>query len=159
MKIPGWRIALTGAAVAVLTVAGIGLAHAAPPSGADPAVVELAAAIVAPDEAAATNADARLRPLRHLVHGTITFDHPDEGLITVQVDGGTVSAVDADSMTIAEAGGASVTVAIDAQTRVRLDGKRSTAAELKAGQTVRVISRIGNGNAATARWIAAWPGK
>lgn len=159
MKIPGWRIALTGAALAVLTVAGIGLAQAAPMSGADPAVVDLAAAIVAPTEPTDTTVDARLRPLRHVVHGTITFDHPDQGLITVQVDGGTISAVDADSMTIAEAGGASVTVAIDDQTRVRLGGKRSTVAELKAGQTVRVISRIGSGNAVTARWIGAWPGK
>ena len=39
------------------------------------------------------------------------------GLITVQLDGGTISAVDADSITIAEAGGASVTVAIDDETR------------------------------------------
>jgi hypothetical protein len=159
VKIPRWRIALTGAALTVLTVAGIGLAQAAPPSGADPAIVDLAAAVLNPADSGTATADARLRPLRHLVHGTITFDHPDEGLITVQVDGGTISAVDADSMTIAEAGGASVTVAIDDQTRVRLGGKRSTAAELKAGQTVRVISRIGSGTTATARWVGAWAGK
>jgi hypothetical protein len=159
VKIPGWRIALLGAALAVLTVAGIGLAHAAPPSGADPVVVDLAAALIAPSEPADNTADLRLRPLRHVVHGTITFDHPKEGLTTVQVDGGTIAAVDADSITIAEAGGASITVAIDAQTRVRLAGKRSTVTELKVGQTVRVISRIGTGTTATARWIGARAGK
>jgi hypothetical protein len=159
VKIPRWRIALTGAALTVLTIAGIGLAQAAAPPAADPALAAPEAAVTAdPAAGGATRADLRLRPLRNVVHGTITFNHPDEGLITVQVDGGTITAVDADSMTIAEAGGASVTVAIDDQTRVRLDKKRSTAASLKAGQTVRVISRIGTGNAATARLIAASAG-
>ena len=156
MKIPRWRIALTGGALIVLTVAGIGLVQAAAPSPADPTSAILDAAVaVDPVAGDATTTDARLRPLRHLVHGTITFDHPDKGLITVQVDGGTISSVDADSITIAEKGGASVTVAIDDQTRVRVGGRRSTAAELKAGQTVRVISRVGDGNATTATWIGA----
>ena len=156
MKIPRWRIALTGAALTVLTVAGIGLAQAAAPSAADPVSAVLDAAAAAdPGTAGDTSANARLRPIRDVVHGTITFNHPDEGLITVQVDGGTISAVDADSMTISEAGGASVTVAIDGQTRVRIAAKRSTASELKVGQVVRVISRIGDNNAATARFIGA----
>ena len=155
MKIPGWRIALTGAALAVLTVAGIGLAQARRrrplpirrrrPSGGRSS---LPAASDADDD------DARLRPLRHVVHGTITFDHPEEGLITVQVDGGTISAVDADSMTIAEAGGASVTVAIDDQTRVRLerqaiDGRRAEGRPDRPGRSAGSAS----GNAATARLI------
>ncbi len=152
MKIPRWRLALTGAALTVLTVAGIGLAQAAAPSAADQAVDGLAAAVALEPAAGDASTEARLRPLRDLVHGTITFNQPDEGLITVQVDGGTISAVDADSMTIAETGGASVTVAIDDQTRVRIGGRRSTTAELKVGQTVRAISRV-EGNDATARWI------
>jgi hypothetical protein len=158
VKIPRWRIALTGGALIVLTAAGIGLVQASGPSPADPTSAILDAVAVDPGAAGATTTDARLRPLRDLVHGTITFDHRGEGLITVQVDGGTISSVDADSMTIAEAGGASVTVAIDDQTRVRLAGKRSTSADLKPGQTVRVISRLGDANAATARLIVARPG-
>lgn len=142
MAIPRWRIALTGTALLVLTVAGIGFAQAAPP--ADPAV-----------DAGTPTGDIGIRPFRHLVHGTVTFDHPDEGLITVQLDGGAISAVDADSITIAESGGASVTVAIDDLTRVRADGRRSKAADLKAGQTVRILSRVGDGGAVTARWIIA----
>ncbi len=154
MKIPGWRIALTGAALAVLTVAGIGLAQAAPPTtvvGTAPVAAPAAAASGSPSAA------GRLRPIRHLVHGTITFDHPTDGLITVQLDGGTISAVDADSITIAEADGASVTVAIDDGTRVRVDRKRSTPADLKAGQTVRVVSRVADGGAATAKRIVVLP--
>jgi hypothetical protein len=158
VKIPRWRIALTGAALSVLTVAGIGLAQAAAPPP-DPALAVLDAAVASdPAAGSVTRPERRLRPLRDVVHGTITFNHPDEGLVTVQVDGGTISTVDADSMTISEAGGASVTVAIDDQTRVRVDRKRSTVDALKTGQTVRVISRVGTGNAATARLIMASAG-
>jgi hypothetical protein len=161
VKIPRWRIALTGSALIVLTVAGIGLVQAAPPAGtvAAPAATDIAAAAnaLAPAASGTPSAEARLRPYRHLVHGTITFDHPDEGLITVQLDGGTISAVNADSITIAEAGGASVTVVIDDQTRVRIARNRSTVAELKAGQTVRVVSRVAGGGAVTARRIVVLP--
>ena len=158
MKIPGWRVALIGAALTVLTVAGIGFAQAAPPLHASAVVPVAAGDAIAPTASGAATDNARLRPFRHLVHGTITFHHPKEGLITVQIDGGTISAVDADSITIAEAGGASVTVAIDDKTRVRVAGKRSTVADLKPGQIVRVTSRLGDANAATARLIVARPG-
>lgn len=157
MKIPGWRIALTGAALAVLTVVGIGLAQAAPPTASVAAPSTAAAEAVAPAASGAPSDEARLRPFRRLVHGTITFDHPDEGLITVQLDGGTISAVDADSITIAEAGGASVTVAIDDETRVRIARKRSAVTDLKAGQTVRVVSRVADGGTVTAKRIVVLP--
>ncbi len=159
MKIPRWRIALTGAALTVLTVAGIGLAQAAAPSAIDPDLAGLTAAVAAdPAAGVASRADLRLRPYRNVVHGTVTFNRPDDGLVTVQVDGGTITTVDADSMTIAEVGGASVTVAIDDQTRVRVDRKRATAAALKSGQTVRILSRVGTGNAATAKLVIATAG-
>jgi hypothetical protein len=159
VKIPRWRIALTGAALTVMTVAGIGLAQAAAPPVPDPALAALDAAVTAdPTAAGAAGGLVRLRPLRNVVHGTITFNDPKKGLITVQVDGGTITSVDARSITISEVGGASVTVAIDDQTRVRLDKKRSTPAGLKTGQAVRVISRVGTDNAATARVIVATAG-
>lgn len=157
MKIPGWRVALIGAALSVMTVAGIGFAQAAPSLAPVVAPVAVGDAIAPAASDSASN-DARLRPFRRIVHGTITIDHPKEGLITVQVDGGTISAVDTDSITIAQAGGTSVTIAIDDKTRVRLGGKRSTAADLKPGQIVRVTSRLGDANAATARLIVARPG-
>jgi hypothetical protein len=153
VKIPRWRIALTGSALIVMTVAGIGLAQAAPPTT---GIATQPAAAGAPAASGSPSAAARLRPFRNLVHGTITFDHPEDGLITVQLDGGTISAVDGDSITIAEAAGASVTVAIDDETRVRIARKRSTVAELKAGQTVRVVSRIADG-ATTAKRIVVLP--
>jgi hypothetical protein len=46
-----------------------------------------------------------------------------------------------------------VTVAIAADTRVRIEGKRSKASDLKVGQTVRVVSRVGADGSATARRV------
>ena len=90
-------------------------------------------------------------------HGTVTIDSPNDGLVTVQLDGGTIAAVDAHSITIAEKGGGSVTVAIDSDTRVRRDRKRATPADVKLGDTVRVVSRVTNSGAATAKAIIVAP--
>jgi hypothetical protein len=155
MKIPHWRIALTGGAVIVLSIVGFGLVQASSPAAAPAATptAPQAAAAVQADPDADGLADARIRAGRHVVHGTITIDSPKEGLITIQLDGGSISAVDADSITIAEKGGGSVTVAITADTRVRIEGKRAKASDLKVGQTVRVVSRVGEDGSATARRI------
>ena len=156
MKIPRWRIALTGGALIVLSIVGFGLVQASSPAATPVAVASAPAA----DSAAGANsdvdgllADARIRAGRYLVHGIVTIDSPTEGLITIQLDGGSISAVDADSITIAEKGGGSVTVAIGADTRVRIEGKRAKASDLKVGQTVRVVSRVGANGSATARRI------
>ena len=148
MGIPRWRLALTGAALIVLSVAGIGLVTAAAPPPADDPL------------AAIVNAQADL-PLRgggrYLVHGTITIDRPDDGLVTYQLDGGTISAVDADSISVAEEGGTTVTVAIDDATRVRVNRRQASIADLKTGQRVIVVSRVGDSGAATARLIRVPP--
>jgi hypothetical protein len=120
-------------------------------------VSTVAATTETPDGVGAFGAALRVPGRGLIVHGTVTIDTRKEGLITVQVDGGTVSAVDADSVTIAEKGGGSVTVAIDTQTRVRRDRKRTTAADLKLGDTVRVVSRVGTGGKATAKLIVVPP--
>jgi hypothetical protein len=147
VSIPRWRAALVGSALVVLTISGIGLASAATPERVS------SGAVAGPDIEL-----RHLRPFRHLVHGTVTFDHPDRGLITIQLDGGSISAVDSDSLAIAEAGGAAVTVAVNDETRVRLDGQRASVGELATGQIVRVVSRVGDGGTATARWILARSG-
>jgi hypothetical protein len=87
----------------------------------------------------------------------MTIDSPKDGLITVQIDGGTISAMGAGSVTIAEKGGGSVTVATDADTRVRRDRKRATPADLKVGDTVHVMSRVATGGSATAKVIVVPP--
>jgi hypothetical protein len=155
MKIPRWRFALTGGALIVLSAVGFGLVQASSPAEAPAALPSAppAGAAVGADGADGLLADARIRAGRNLVHGTVTIDSPTEGLITIQLDGGSISAVDADSITIAEKGGGSVTVAITADTRVRIEGKRSKASDLKVGQTVRVVSRVGADGSATARRV------
>ena len=84
----------------------------------------------------------RLAAWRRLVHATIVVDLPEKGLTTVQLDRGTVSAVSADSLSIAEAGGTSVTITLGAETRVRKDGKKAAVADLKVGDEVFAMSLV-----------------
>jgi hypothetical protein len=162
MAISRRRLALGGGALVVLSALGVGFvqANSIGPSSALAAVdaaVTAPALAVAADGADAFLAAPRLRGRRLVVHGTLTIDSPKNGLITIQIDGGTIAGVDANSITIAEKGGASVTVAIDNNTRVRRDRKRATAADLKVGETVRVVSRVADGGAATAKAIIVAP--
>jgi hypothetical protein len=159
MHIPRWRIALTGGALIVLGAAGFGLVQAAAPT--TPVTVAPAAnasaAPAASPRAAAPGVERRaLRGLRRIVHGTVTIDHPKDGLITVQLDGGTISTVGADSMTIAEKGGGSVTVALNTDTRVRKNRAKATIGDLKVGDQVIVASRVA-GETATARLVIVPP--
>ena len=158
MASPRMRVALVGGALVVLSAVGVGLVQASTAQPAVPKPVNTTAA--AP--AAANPGDGLAAPLRLrgrgiIVHGTLTIDSPKDGIVTVQVDGGTISAVDADSVTIAEKGGASVTVAIDDATRVRRERKRATPADLKVGDTVRVVSRVADAGGATAKAIVVTP--
>jgi hypothetical protein len=162
MAISRRRLALGGSALVILSALGVGFvqANSIGPSSA-PATVDVAvsapAAAAAPDGADALLAAPRQRGRRVVVHGTLTVDSPKDGLITVQIDGGTIASVDANSITIAEKGGGSVKIAIDSNTRVRRDRKRATVAELKVGETVRVVSRVAAGGAATAKAIIVAP--
>jgi hypothetical protein len=161
MAISRRRLALGGGALVVLSALGVGFVQAnsnGPTSAPAPVDVAVTAApAVAADGADAFLAAPLLRGRRLVVHGTLTIDSPKNGLITIQIDGGTIAGVDANSITIAEKGGASVTVAIDNNTRVRRDRKRATAADLKVGETVRVVSRVADGGAATAKAIIVAP--
>jgi hypothetical protein len=160
MAIPRRRLALGGGALLLLTAVGVGFVQAStagaasPPAAVDAAVAPPAATT---DQADALSAALRLRGRGRIVHGTVTIDSPKDGLITVQIDGGTIAAVDAHSITIAEKVGGSVMVAIDSDTRIRRDRKRATTADLKVGDTVRVVSRVANGGAATAKAIVVAP--
>jgi hypothetical protein len=155
------RVALVGGALVLLSAVGVGLAQASTvqPAVAQPVLTAAAAApAAANDPIDAFAAPLRLRGRGLIVHGTLTVDSPKDGLITVQVDGGTISAVAADSVTIAEKGGGSVTVTINAETRVRRARTRATPADLKVGDVVRVVSRVADGGgAATAKAIVVIP--
>ena len=161
MQIPAWRVALTGGALAVLVAAAVGVAAAgttAPDSSFEATADGLASIAVGGGEAVAPALERRLaRHGRELVHGTVTIDDVDQGLITFQLDGGTIAAVDADSISVKEADGNTVTVAIDDRTWVRIDRHRAAAADLKAGREVYICSRIGESGAASARLIVVPP--
>ena len=151
MRITTRRLGFAGAAVLVLAVAGIGVAAAAPPVGADPA--EPAAlerpAIEAGDDLTTADAPGQLRRLlnRRMVHAEIVLDRGAEGLVTVQLDRGTIKAIGARSLTIAQAGDRTETVATGDTTRVRKDRQRATLADLRVGDQVLVVSRVETGKA------------
>ena len=157
-------ILISATIVAVIGVAAVGATRgtAAPtvvPAEADAALLPSTAALdldallaadqpaAKPDRAAARGELRRLAAWRKLVHATVVVDLPDGGLTTFQVDHGSIGAVDAGSLTIAEAGGGSVTVKLDADARIRRDGKRTSVGELKTGDQVFVVSKIDAGSA------------
>jgi hypothetical protein len=180
MTIPRWRLALAAGALVVLGAFGGGFAQAAvtpsaPAAGTDSAAAAaddallLDSLVLAGDPTASGAAlpvqllaarerlAGRLANLRgHLVHGTLTLLDRDGKLVSCQLDHGTVSAIEGASITIAEAGGASVTVSTTAETRVRKDAKPSTLANLKAGDEV-VVRSIVDGGSTTAKLVVVPP--
>jgi len=85
----------------------------------------------------------RLGAWRRLVHGTVVVDAPAlGGLTTIQLDHGTITAVSATSLTIAEKGGGSVVVGLGSETHVRRDGAKATVADLHAADEIVVMSKV-----------------
>ena len=166
------RAAVTATAALILAFAAVGLARtvssSAPAAPVTPTTAAatsgsttdaaLAAGIDArlaadqatptPERAATRGELRRLAAWRKLVHATVVVDLPVlGGLTTIQLDHGTVSAVSATSLTIAEAGGGSVTVDLGAKTKVRRDGAKAAISDLKTGDEVFVMSRVEAGGA------------
>lgn len=165
MRIPTWRLGLTGGAVVMLAAAGIGLAAAADaPSRAPAGIAEAAptggpGAAVAPQlvrareqpgERAALGARL-LRLGRHIVHVEATVTDRDGKLITIWLDHGTVQSVGSGSVTVSEAGGGSQTVKTDGATIVRLGKADATLADVTAGDEVIIRSRVDGGSALAKR--------
>lgn len=170
MAITRTRAALAFVLVAGMSAAVVGAAAAAPPARVAPYLAGAGAttaigaagpsepgalageidAVLAAERGAAPDGQLRagrgeLRRLaawRRLVHATVVVDLPEKGLTTIQLDRGTVSAVSADSLSIAEAGGTSVTITLGAETRVRKDGKKAAVADLKVGDEVFAMSLV-----------------
>ena len=151
MKIPTGRLAVATAAILVLAAAGIGVVAAAvPPAAQDPvesAALELPLP-VSDQEASALDAP-RLRRLlgARMVHAEFIVDRRDKGLITIQADRGTIKAIGAQSLTIAQAGSRTETVTTTGTTRVRKDRQKATLADLQVGDRVLVFSRLESGKA------------
>jgi len=164
MRIPTWRLVLTGGAILVLAIAGIGVAAAAVTSGTQVATV---AAAPAADTATGTGTDtapaaAPQRPLAggldedygrlgrlgsRLVHAEATVQDKDGNLIDIQLDHGTIQAIGNGSITISEAGNSTVVVKTDAETKVRIGREAGTLDDLKVGDEIFVQSRVDGGNA------------
>lgn len=168
MTISRWRLGLMVGALVVFGTIGGGLVQAASAPPAPAAATTGPATANAPGEPGADLTPflgERRRALRdrlgdgglgrfgrNLVHGTITVLDKDGKLVTHQLDRGTIAGINDGSITIAEAGGTSVTVATTADTRVRKDRKQAALADLAVGDEVMVHSIV-EGGAATARGI------
>ena len=73
---------------------------------------------------------------------------------------GQIQAVDAGSITLLLKDGTSVTILLDAQTRIRIPTKRdATAADLKVGMKAMVQARRATDDSLTAKAVVAIPGK
>jgi hypothetical protein len=121
------------------------------------------AGLAAPGTAAqpATRLGERIRRFarwKQLVHATLTVDRPVAGIQTFDLDHGTITALTAGSMTLAEAGGSSVTLTTDTTTRVRKDGAKATLADLRSGDEVVAVSLVGGTGTAHAILVAVPPG-
>jgi hypothetical protein len=166
MRIPPWRLALSGGAIVLLAAIGVGLVAASTTSPATPAAPVAAAPSDTPSASPGeSNSGAAVRerlrdrlgalpahPIRramaqHLIQGTLRFTDRNGDLVTVQLDHGTITAIGAGSLTVGEADGSSVTVATDDNTVVFLGGwaGKGTLADLQAGDQIFVQSRVDGG--------------
>jgi hypothetical protein len=143
-SIPGAAPALPAAVPAALAVppaAGSALVDGG--LGADlDAILAADQTTAAPERPVARGDLRRLAAWRRLVHATVVVDLKQGGLTTIQLDHGTISAVTASSVTIAEAGGGSVTVGLGDETRVRRNAAKAAIADLKTADEVFVLSKV-----------------
>jgi hypothetical protein len=165
MRIPTWRLVLTGGAITILAIAGIGLAAASNAPARPAAAVNSAedGASAAPDShpdraGLGWRAGRLLKAGKHLVHAEVTVTDKDGKLVLLQLDHGTVAAIGAGSLTITEAGGASETVSTSDATIVRVGRQKGGLGDVKVGAEVFVQSRV-DGGTVLAKRILVIPAK
>ena len=171
MRIPTWRVILTGGAVVILAAGGIGLAAARSTPNAPSTDTAQLAATRAPDSTAAPErlrARERLRERaawgarllrlgRHIVHVEATVTDRDGALRTIWLDHGTVQTVGSGSVTVSETGGGTRTLKTDDATIVRIGREDGTLSGVTAGAEVFVQSRVDGGNALAKRILVIPP--
>jgi hypothetical protein len=162
MRIPTWRLVLTGSAIVILAIVGVSLVAASSTPVTSPSTNSAVAAPAAsPGTSAANDKNGNHPGLRKLlarlgrvgegahrfVDGTLNFTDQNGAIVTVQLDHGTIASIGSGSLTINEAGGKQVTVSTDASTLVRLGGGAGVGklTDLKAGDEVFVQSRVDGG--------------
>lgn len=174
MRIPAWRVVLSGGAVTVLAIASIGFAAAAaaPASPTNAAAanaatsdtvdaetdlqLELAADVESNDRLGVTDAGKLRRLLRfgrHLVHAEVTVTDKDGNLVHLQLDHGIVQSIDGGALVIAEAGGGTETVSTGDATKVRVGRELGDLGDVTVGAEVFVQSRIDGGTVLAKRII------
>ena len=165
MRIPTWRLALTGGAVAILVVVGIGFvaASTAPPAPAANVTTTEVGASTAHGERAGKAGHgwrgARLfKAGKHLVHAELTVTDKDGNLVNLQLDHGTVATIGGGSLTITEAGGSSETVSTNDATIVRVGREKGALGDITVGAEVFVQSRV-DGSAVLAKRILVIPAR
>ena len=156
MRIPTWRLVLTGGAITILAVAGIGLVAAATAPAAPAANTVAADPTAAPATSSAPTKPggelrdgkpgARfLRIGRHLVHVEATLTDRDGQLVHIQLDHGTVQSIGGGSLVISEAGGGTETVTVDDKTIVYVGRDDGDLGDVRVGAEVFVQSRDDGG--------------
>jgi hypothetical protein len=179
MRIPAWRVALTGGAITVLAVAGIGLAAASsapsramttdttpiaatgPAAGDQDLGFDLASDVQSNDKLGPADG-AKLRRLlrlgRHLVHADVTVTDKDGNLVHLQLDHGTVQSIGDGALVIAEAGGGTETLSTDDTTKVNVGRELGELGRVAVGAEVFVQSRIDGGTTLAKRIVVIPPG-
>jgi len=87
----------------------------------------------------------------------VAVNRPGAGIQAFNLDHGTITALTAGSLTVAEAGGSTVTLTTDTTTRVRKDGKKATLADLRSGNEVVVVSLVGGTGTPRANLVVVPP--
>jgi hypothetical protein len=104
---------------------------------------------------ARTKAERRRAAARYLrrntLHGDITVKTKD-GTKTIAVQRGTVTAVSATSLSVKSTDGFTETWVLNSKTKVRVDGRSSSASSLKTGEELGVAGGM-TGNTSTARLV------
>ena len=138
--------------VAVIGIGSVGVAMAADNGSASPSTSASASASANPGGATGSTAAKKLHGLRaRALHGEFVVQTKD-GLKTVVLQKGSVTALSATSVTVKSTDGYTVTWTINDQTRVRKDKAAAAATDLKSGLVVRVVGPK-DGSATTARVI------
>lgn len=124
--------AVAGAALIAGIGVGIAVAEPTPPSSPTPSMTSQAR----PDPGKPDKARRSL--LRRALHGQVTVNARNPRVIVFQR--GSVEKVNATSITVRSADGFTAAYAVDADTRVRQDGKAAGIRDVNVGERVRVLA-------------------
>lgn len=151
MKKPAVILATALSTVALAGVVGVGVASA------DPTPTPTPSATASPTPGASTTAKpgkankAKRDLVQRALHGEVTLGGKKHHVVDFQR--GTVSAVSATSITVRSTDDFSATYVVDAKTKVHQAKAKTTIADVKTGDKVRVVA-LKDGSTLTATRIA-----